>query len=117
MNIRECYRMLDADYDEVRARLIKEDRIEKYLNIFLTGEYLEIIVRCIDEKNWREAFRAAHSLKGVSLTLGFQNLHAVCDSLCDRLRDCVIPDGDISGLVQALGTEYDRIKNIIRKSI
>ena len=31
------------------------------------------------------------------------------------LRDCVTPEGDISGPVQELGTEYDRIKNIIGK--
>ena len=115
MDIRECYRMLGADYGEVRARLIKEERIEKYLHILFNGEYFETIGRSINEGNWGEAFRAVHSLKGVSLTLGFQKLYQASDALCDMLRDCVTPEGDISGPVQELGTEYDRIKNIIGK--
>ncbi|MGN0701709.1 MAG: Hpt domain-containing protein [Lentihominibacter sp.] len=113
MDVRECYRMLAADYDEVRARLINEERIEKYLYIFLTGDYLEVIERSLAEENWSEAFRAVHSLKGVSLTLGFRKLHASSDALCDKLRGCIRPEGEITGILQELKTEYDRIKNII----
>ena len=107
--------MLGADYGEVRARLIKEERIEKYLHIFFNGEYFETIGRSINEGNWGEAFRAVHSLKGVSLTLGFQKLYQASDALCDMLRDCVTPEADISGPVQELQVQSVQLMPAVRR--
>ena len=37
-------------------------------------------------QRWEDAFREAHSLKGVAQTLGFTHLYEVCSVLADALR-------------------------------
>ena len=71
MTTRECYTQMGADYDEVLNRLYSEEMIHRFALLFL---------------NVKEAFRAAHTLKGVCQNLGFGNLYAPACDLTETLR-------------------------------
>ena len=109
MTVKECYELMNADYEGVLSRLMKDERIEKYLHKFADGNYYDEISNALEAESWEDAFRAVHSLKGMSLNLGFENLHKLSDVLCEELRPCVKPENDISSMVSDVKEEYEKV--------
>lgn len=114
MTVKECYELIGADYQGVLGRLVKDERIEKYLRKFADGNYFAEIIEAINGEQWEDAFRNVHSLKGMSLNLGFENLHKKSDVLCEELRPCVKPENDITQMVADVGEEYDTVIGAIK---
>lgn len=71
MNINECYQAMGADYEEVFGRLRNEKLIAKFVLKFPDDPSFSQLKNSLAEKNTKEAFRAAHTLKGVAQNLGF----------------------------------------------
>lgn len=59
---------------------------ESFLKTFPESGLYEKMVDCIKEKNVEEAFRQAHSLKGVSGNLSLVKLHADLIPLVEELK-------------------------------
>ena len=86
MNIRECYDTIGADFEDVLGRLGSESLIQRFALKFIDdGSYNEL-TEALAEKNAEKAFRAAHTLKGVCLNLGFDNLYKVSSDITEILR-------------------------------
>lgn len=75
MNINECYQAMGADYEEVFGRLRNERLITKFVLKFPGDPSFSQLQSTLEEKNVEEAFRAAHTLKGVAQNLGFTPLY------------------------------------------
>ena len=60
------------------------------------------------------AFRAAHTLKGICLNLGFDNLFAPSQELTEKLRGATTIEGT-DELFAAVEKEYDRTCEALRK--
>lgn len=75
MDIRACYDAMGADYEEVFGRFHSEKLIIKFAGKFLDDPELCKPVQHTAAKDYPEAFRAAHTLKGVSQNLGFTPLY------------------------------------------
>ena len=75
MTIEECYKKMGADYEDVLKRLYSEGMIRKFARMFLDDDSYPKLERSLKEENVEEAFRAAHTLKGVCQNLGFTNLY------------------------------------------
>ena len=72
MNIRESYDTIGADFEDVLGRLGSESLIQRFALKFIDdGSYNEL-TEALTEKNAEKAFRAAHTLKGICLNLGFR---------------------------------------------
>ena len=69
MNINECYQAMGADYEEVFGRLRSERLITKFVLKFPGDPSFSQLQSTLEEKNVEEAFRAAHTLKGVAQNL------------------------------------------------
>lgn len=76
MTIQECYAQMGADYNEVFRRLYNEAMIRKFVLLFPKDDSFHNLEAALKEQNVKEAFRAAHTLKGVCQNLGFSNLYA-----------------------------------------
>ena len=86
MTIQECYQVLGGDYAQVEKRLPGIHLIRKFIAKFLAdGSYPELC-RAMEQGQTEEAFRAAHTLKGVSANLGFDRLTASSGELTELLR-------------------------------
>lgn len=86
MTIQECYQKLGGDYAQVEKRLPGIHLIRKFIAKFLDdGSYPELC-RAMEQGQTEEAFRAAHTLKGVSANLGFDRLTASSGVLTELLR-------------------------------
>lgn len=86
MTIRECYEQMGANFDDVLSRLGSEAIIERFALKFLDDTSFQSLEETLAKKDVKEAFRAAHTLKGVCLNLGFDNLFTVSSELTEVLR-------------------------------
>ena len=86
MTLQECYQKLGGDYAQVEKRLPGIHLIRRFIAKFLDdGSYPELC-RAMEQGQTEEAFRAAHTLKGVSANLGFDRLTASSGELTELLR-------------------------------
>lgn len=86
MTVRECYEQMGADFDNVLGRLGSEQMVQRFALKFLNDTSYQALEETLKEKNVEQAFRAAHTLKGVCLNLGFDNLFTVSSELTEKLR-------------------------------
>lgn len=86
MTIRECYGELGLDFDAVLSRLVNEKLVQKFALKFLDDPSFQNLKDALDSKDVETAFRAAHTLKGVCLNLGFDNLYKVSEEITEQLR-------------------------------
>lgn len=68
MTLQECYLALGGDYDEVMGRLRSEKLVQKFVLKFLQDGSYDLLVTSMAEGNYEEAFRAAHTIKGICQT-------------------------------------------------
>lgn len=86
MTIQECYKKMGADYQEVLGRLHNEAMICKFVRMFLQDDSFQILEEALRRGDVKEAFRGAHTLKGVCQNLGFSNLYEPTYTLTETLR-------------------------------
>ena len=86
MELKEVYEKIGGDYDDVVRRLMGEKLVRKFLLKFLDDKSYADLERTLSEGDYKEAFRAAHTLKGVCLNLGFTELYKVSAELTELLR-------------------------------
>lgn len=86
MTIQECYKKMGADYEDVLKRLYSEGMIRKFARMFLDDDSYPKLEDALKKENVEEAFRAAHTLKGVCQNLGFTNLYQPAYELTEVLR-------------------------------
>ncbi|MDE6960326.1 MAG: Hpt domain-containing protein [Lachnospiraceae bacterium] len=112
MSLQECYKALEGDYEGVASRLRSEKMIRKFVLKFLNDASYQTLLSSLEEKNYEEAFRASHTIKGVCQNLGFTRLGDSSSSLTDALRDGW-SDG-AEALVEKVKADYELTVNAIR---
>ena len=87
MTVKECYEKMGANFDNVLSRLGGSDALVKRFALkFLDDTSYRNLEQQLQNRDVEEAFRAAHTLKGVCLNLGFDNLFTVSSDLTGKLR-------------------------------
>lgn len=105
MTIRECYNMMDSDYDDVIGRLMNDKLVYKYAKKFATLVDYDELCKSLENKDYVTGFRMAHNLKGVSANLGFTALYKATSALCEKIRDGE-PKEDVSGILDEISEKY-----------
>ena len=87
MNIEQCYQAMGSDYQNVLNRFGQsEAMVKKFARRFLQDPSFSQLKESLENEKAEEAFRAAHTLKGVCLNLGFDRLYEVSAALTESLR-------------------------------
>lgn len=86
MTIQECYQKLGGDYEQVSTRLPSAKLIEKFVGMFLKDDSYAQLCQAMASEKREDAFRAAHTLKGVCANLSFTKLFTSASELTDLLR-------------------------------
>lgn len=115
MTVKEFYEETGADYEDVMSRLRKEERIQKFLIKFLDDQSYALLCSSLEEKNMDEAFRAAHTLKGISQNLSLTNLYDAASHLSDRLKHQRDYGEEVQLLFEEVENEYKKTTECIRK--
>ncbi len=97
MTIEDCYAALSGNYNEVIGRLRSEALVRRFVIKFLSDASGPTLFETMAAKNYTDAFRAAHTLKGVCQNLGFTALGNVSSAITEALRE-----GDTAGAEKLL---------------
>lgn len=86
MTAKECYEQMGGNYENVLERLSSETLIKKFLKKFVDDGSFSDIIRYLDAGENENAFRAAHTLKGICLNLGLDRLYESAVEVTESLR-------------------------------
>lgn len=79
MTMQECYKAIGENYEAVLGRLHSEALIQRFTLKFLEDQSYLQLKQALENKNYEDAFRSAHTLKGVCQNLSFDRLYEVSD--------------------------------------
>ena len=108
MTVKECYESMEADFEGVIGRMGSEEMVKRFALKFLDDPSYSNLEKAIQEQNAEEAFRAAHTLKGLCLNLGFDRLYKVSEELTEKLRG-----RELDGYEALYGNVQKEYKNTI----
>ena len=112
MSLQECYTALGGDYDSVIGRLRSERMVQKFALKFLNDGSFDLLCQSMDAKNYEEAFRAAHTIKGVCQNLSFTRLYESSGQLSEALRSGWTPEADT--LIEQVKADYQVTVDALR---
>ena len=107
MTLEECYTAMGANYQDVLKRFYKSDMIRRFVKMFLQDDSFRLLTDAMAKQDVK-----AHTLKGVCLNLGFDNLSSPAVALTEILRA-----GTFEGAAEQYAivkTEYDRTIKAIK---
>lgn len=86
MSLKDCYTAMNGNYEDVIGRLRSEKIVKKFVFKFLDDTSFNLLCASVKEENGEEAFRAAHTIKGVCQNLGFSTLYESSNAMAEALR-------------------------------
>ena len=92
MTLQECYAAMGGDFEEVKSRLRSERLVEKFALKFLADPSYDTLTATMASQDYEEAFRAAHTIKGMCQNLSFSLLQESSSQLTEALRGGVTPE-------------------------
>ena len=87
MNLKDCYIKFGGDYDEVLGRLRREQTVEKFVYKFLDDKSFNLFEASMGDKDYAEALRAVHTLKGICQNLSFTKLFESSSLVTKALKE------------------------------
>lgn len=115
MTVKECYDAMGANYEEIMGRLRTEERVKKFLLKVLNDKSYDLLTTSMEERNIEEAFRAAHTIKGVCQNLSLTRLYESANELSEMLRGRSEYGGDIEPVLQKVKEDYAQMIAQIQK--
>ena len=113
MTIKECYEKVGSDYDGVLKRLGSEALVKRFAVKFLNDPSFQELTDGLAAQDGEKAFRAAHTLKGVCLNLGFTELYKASVELTEVLRGRETAGSD--ALYAQVKEQYTTLTDAIRE--
>ena len=86
MDLKDCYMNFGGDFDEVLIRLRREQTIQKFVYKFLDDKSFNLFEVSMGNKDYDEALRAVHTLKGICQNLSFTRLFESSNLITEALR-------------------------------
>ena len=86
MNLKDCYIKFGGDFDEVLGRLRREQSVQKFMYKFLDDKSFHLFEASMENKDYEEALRAVHTLKGICQNLSFTRLFESSSLVTNALK-------------------------------
>lgn len=112
MTLQECYAAMGGNYDEVLGRLRSDRLIQKFVLKFVDDGSYQLLLDSMASQNYEDAFRAAHTIKGVCQNLDFTRLYRSSSQLSEALRNGFTPEAP--ALAEQVKEDYARTTAAIR---
>ena len=87
MNLKGCYTKFGGDFDEVLGRLRREQTVRKFVFKFLDDKSFSLFEASMVKKDYSEALRAVHTLKGICQNLSFTRLFESSSLVTNALKE------------------------------
>ncbi len=103
MNTEKFYEKIGGNYADTISRLMTEERVLRFVRKFPADESFNSLKDALARGVVEEAFRAAHTLKGVAQNLGFTALYEKASAVTEVLRGGSL---DVTALMPDLESIY-----------
>ena len=113
MNLRDCYIKLGGDYDEVLGRLRRVQPVQKFVYKFLDDKSYRLFDLSMGSKDYAEALRAVHTLKGICQNLAFTRLFESSSLVTNQLKENNWKKAAV--MMPQLSEDYDQTVNAIEE--
>ena len=113
MNLKDCYIKFGGDFDEVLDRLRREQTVEKFVYKFLDDKSFNLFESSMGNKDYAEALRAVHTLKGICQNLSFTRLFESSSLMTKALKENDWNKAD--DMLPQLSMDYYEIINAIEE--
>ncbi|MDE6585171.1 MAG: Hpt domain-containing protein [Clostridia bacterium] len=110
MDTQTFYKTVGGDYNEIMARLMTEERVLRFVRKFPADGSYALLKQSLSGGNQEEAFRAAHTLKGVAQNLGFNALYEKAAAVTEILRGGSM---EVAALMPAVDEAYKTVIDAI----
>lgn len=110
MTVEKFYESIGGDYVGTKARLMTDERIARFVNKFPADGSYQLLLDSLAANNVSEAFRAAHTIKGVAQNLGFTALFTIAEEVTEILRAGSL---DVAAKMPELSQRYQDTINAI----
>lgn len=87
MTLKECYERFGGDFDSVLGRLRREQLVEKFVYKFLEDQSFHLFLSSMESKDYAEALRGVHTLKGICQNLSFTKLYESSSLVTKALKE------------------------------
>ncbi len=115
MTVKECYEEAGGNYEDVMSRLRTDDRVIRFLGKVADDGSFALLSQSLEARNMEDAFRAAHTLKGVCLNLSLTRLYNSSAQLTEALRGRNEYGADLEPLFETVKQDYERTVSCIRR--
>lgn len=112
MTIQECFAAFEGNYESALSRLRKETTVQKFIFKFLNDPSYDTLIHSMETNDLEEAFRAAHTLKGVCQNLSFDRLYESSSHLTEALRARNLSEA--APLLEQVAADYQMTVSAIR---
>lgn len=114
MTLEEFYTSMDVDYQNILDRLMKEERILRYLRMLVEDTTMISLEEAVMHKQYDQAFALAHTMKGVCENLEIKAILTILRPLVEDLRtkDPKTLPGSYEELKEVYHTTIEQIKRI-----
>ena len=110
MDTQTFYKTVGGDYNEIMARLMTEERVLRFVRKFPADGSYALLKQSLEGGNREEAFRAAHTLKGVAQNLGFTTLFEKTSAVTEILRGGSMK---VAALMPAVDEAYKTVMDAV----
>lgn len=86
MTVTEFYNKIGGDYESAIGRFRSEALVKRFLPMFLRDPSFSELTDALENDDVNTAFRAAHTLKGVSANLSLSQLNKASAEITEILR-------------------------------
>lgn len=86
MTLQILFQKLGSSYDDILCRLVSEERIIKFLKMFLQDDSYAQLKESLQNNDIVNSFIYAHNIKGICQNLNFPLLASSSSELTEQLR-------------------------------
>ncbi len=114
MTVKECYQAMGGDYEDAIGRLRTDERVLRFLGKVADDGSFSLLQSALAAHNIQEAFRAAHTLKGICMNLSLTRLAASAHAITEALRGRETYGDDLAPLMAAVSADHEQTLRAIR---
>lgn len=111
MELKDCYVKFGGDFEGVLGRLRREQTVQKFVFKFLDDKSFQLFETSMDQKDYEEALRAVHTLKGIAQNLSFTQLFESSQKITLALKE-----NDVNTAIEVmpqLSKDYHAIIDVV----